>query len=217
MQVIKPGQSYNRWTVVSEASARRGHRYWLCRCSCGTVKEVCGRSLTVAKNGSKSCGCLNLEVASNRFKTHGVSETSYYNVWANMRQRCNDQNVNNFHRYGGRGIKVCQRWDSFEAFREDMGPRPTPSHQIDRIDTNGNYEPSNCRWVTRTENMRNRGDARPVVVDGQSKCVSAWCEHFGSVVRPSTARTRLVNGWDPKVAFSTPPRHGYWRSEYAKR
>ena len=84
-----------------------------------------------------------------------------YNSWCSMKKRCYNPNISDFKNYGGRGIKVCDRWrDSFDNFYEDMGPKPTPDHQIDRIDNDGNYEPGNCRWTTRSENQHNKRQYR---------------------------------------------------------
>ena len=143
------GKVFTRYTVISrDGSDTTGARY-SCKCSCGTVKTVRGSSL---RSGIvKSCGCLS------RFKpTHGMTGTPTYGSWKAMRARCLLPNNNRYKYYGGRGIVVCERWlNSFENFLSDMGERPT-GMTIDRIDTDGNYEPSNCKWSTYSEQNLNR-------------------------------------------------------------
>ena len=136
---------------------RRGKAF-LCKCECGNEVITILDSL---KNGkTKSCGCLKVEVQSKNMKKyntkHGKANTPEYSVWKGMRERCNNTKHRSYKDYGGRGIKVCERWDNFSNFIEDMGERPTTKHQIDRIDNDGNYEPNNCRWVNRSENSLNK-------------------------------------------------------------
>ncbi len=111
-----------------------------------------------------------------------------------MRARCRYPKNNQFKDYGGRGISVCKRWDeSFKAFLEDMGPKPKPTHQIDRIDNDGNYEPENCRWATRKQNNRNKRNNRMLVVDGQKMGVPEASEKYG--IQQKTILMRLYRGW----------------------
>lgn len=114
-----------------------------------------------------------------------------------MIQRCHNPNSPKFHHYGGRGIEVCQRWrESFDAFLEDMGPRPSPEHEIDRIDNDGNYEPGNCRWATRREQMENTRRTRLVTIDGETKCIARWGRELGV----STFKYRINRGESPEDA-----------------
>jgi hypothetical protein len=120
-----------------------------------------------------------------------------------MRQRCRSKNTVGWAGYGGRGIKVCRRWrDSFAAFLEDMGPKPSKKHSIDRKDVNGNYEPSNCQWATKTEQARNCRSNRQVSLNGRTMCISAWAEHTG--LPPEVIRARLNLRWSPEKTLTTP-------------
>ena len=115
--------------------------------------------------------------------THSESNqrrTPEYTAWVNMIQRCENQNLRWYQRYGGRGISVCPEWrSSYEAFLRDMGRRPSPEHSVDRIDVDGNYEPRNCRWATSKEQQRNRSNSRTLAIDGVSKTLAEWSEVSG--------------------------------------
>lgn len=131
---------------------------------------------------------------------HGLSKTVGYRTWYAMLQRCQNPRNPVFRRYGGRGITVCDRWQSFENFYADMGSRPTPKHSIDRIDNNGNYEPGNCRWATPHEQARNRGDNYLIEWRGETRCLSDWCEVVGLTY--STVKGRLDSGWSVERALT---------------
>ncbi len=165
---------FGRLSVLSRAANDRfGRTQWHCRCECGTERTVALFRMT--SGHTKSCGCLRGEARA----THRAKGTPTHNTWCAMKQRCNYQSSDEYVNYGGRGIRVCQRWsDSFDTFFADMGERPE-GMTIDRIDTNGNYEPSNCRWATIAEQNRNRRSTILVDRDGATMCIKDWCDELG--------------------------------------
>lgn len=151
-------QRFERLTVLKEAGRKWGGVAWLCRCDCGN--EIILASKDLRFHNTRSCGCLQPQAASAANTTHGDCQnyrrTPEWNIWSGMWDRCRNPNKQNYQYYGGRGIKVCDRWREFANFLEDMGRRPGPNYSIDRKDTDGNYEPNNCRWVTQNTQLRNR-------------------------------------------------------------
>ena len=151
-------QKFGRWKVLRRVENHGSATRWLCQCECGEKKKVVGSTLTGGK--SKSCGCLQRELTSKNHKVHGEAYTktitTEYRIWVAMRKRCSNPKDSSYHNYGGRGITVCERWDNYENFLEDMGRRPTNGHSIDRIDVNGPYEPSNCKWSDKFEQSINK-------------------------------------------------------------
>lgn len=138
--------------------------------------------------------------------THRLSYTPEYRAWQTMRLRCTNPRNRAWKDYGGRGITICDAWLSDPAaFIAHIGPKPSPKHELDRIDNSRGYEPGNVRWATRKENCRNRRSNVRLTLDGQTRSLVEWCEHYG--VPRDTARKRLVNGWPADAAVSVKPRH----------
>ena len=140
------GQTFGQWIVIALAPSRGYHTYSLCRCQCGTEKEV--KMCNLLTGRSSSCGCRNGDILRARMSTHQMTSSPEYKGWANMKARCDCKAFRGYSGNGGRGITYAPAWAKFEAFYADMGPRPTPAHFIARLDMDGNYTPTNCRWAT---------------------------------------------------------------------
>jgi hypothetical protein len=187
------GSVFGRLTVLRRDNDGSKTRVrYKCQCLCGNKCTV--RADHLRSGATQSCKCLNKEVTSAISSTHGMSGTSEYVIWSGMISRCFNPSKRAFPDYGGRGITVCERWrNSFSNFYSDMGPRPSRWHSIDREDNDGNYEPGNCRWATRSEQNRNRRDNHLVTVNGVTRCVGEWSELTG--IHPEVIRKRLRRGW----------------------
>lgn len=172
------GQTFGRLTVLSRAPSKLGLSMWLCRCDCGNTHIANGKLM---KGGhTKSCGCLRHDTKP--ALTHGHSPngnmSSTYKSWSGMRQRCGNSNDKNYRYYGGKGIAVCDQWKSFDVFLKDMGERPT-GLELDRIESNGNYEPTNCRWATEQTQTENRSMTLWVDVGGARIPMKHAAERLG--------------------------------------
>jgi hypothetical protein len=203
---IQVGDRFGRLAVTGERLDSRGqHSTRPCLCDCGTRIAVSERKLK--SGGRASCGCLQREAAARSSakycKKHGASFTLEYRRWDSMKRRCRDPKTIGYAHYGGRGIKVCERWlNSFEAFLADMGPCPSPKHSVDRIDNEGPYSPENCKWSTATEQQRNKSNNRMHTREGETLTVAEWCERFG--ISQSTVSSRERGGWSLDRALETP-------------
>lgn len=204
------GKRFGRLVVLRRGyDTTQGKPSWLCICDCGTKATISGDSLRTKR--TFSCGCLQRERARESAKitsrTHGMTHSPEHFTWAGMLSRCRNPNATGYERYGGVGIKVCKRWLKFENFYKDIGPRPSPTHSLDRIDKYGDYEKKNCRWSTALEQANNRRDNRMVKIDGKWVTLPNACRMFGDMIDQGGAWRRIVKfGWPHKIAVSTPPR-----------
>lgn len=188
---IKPKRRrFGRLTIIGSAPSKSGRRYWRCRCICGNEKDVAQSNL---HQGTKSCGCLRLERVRQVKTTHGKAYSPEYAVWVHLRQRCRNPNNRAYSRYGGRGITVDPRWDSFAVFFADMGPRPSPQHTIDRIRNNEGYGPENCRWATRDRQGNNKRNCHYLTHKNRTQTLAEWAKELG--VPYTRLHNRFVAGW----------------------
>lgn len=174
------------------------NKYWVCKCMCGIEIEVEHGKLI---RSQRSC----IECRRTKYTgTHKKSKTKIYGVWLTMRQRCLNPEVKAYANYGGRGICVCNRWDDFELFLKDMGHPPSSKHTLDRIDVNGNYEPSNCRWATRKDQALNKRNNHVLEYNGEKLTISEWSTKLE--IPYNTIIGRINNyGWTVNAALSTAP------------
>jgi hypothetical protein len=195
------GQRFGRLVCTGMAPARGYQAVCHARCDCGNDVTLLATNL---KRNTRSCGCLKLERIAVLNQTHGRSRSDgTYTVWLSMRNRCGNPSFGEYERYGGRGIRVCERWQhSFENFLADMGDRPAGT-QIDRINGAGNYEPGNCRWATPAQQARNRTSNVLVTIDGETRCLLDWAREYR--LPYATVRARIGKlGWDVRLALTTP-------------
>lgn len=209
-EILSGKTVFGDYVVVGEGKWHPKSRMVLCRCKCGTVKDVAADKL---RSGRSKCCNLCAAKSERRITnlSHGMSRTSEYDAWSSMIERCTKPGSHNYEGYGARGIHVCDRWlHSFQDFFSDMGLRPTSDHSIDRVDNDGNYSPENCRWATRAEQQANRRVTRKVVVDGKEIPVSILEKEAG--LARGVLSARLDMGWSLDRALSEPgrkkkPRH----------
>ena len=195
------GKIFGYLSVIAFSHTYKGHAYWLCVCECGGHTVVRGSHL---KTGNvASCGCRKGHI------THGESGSRLYAIWNNMRERCRNPKTREYHRYGGRGIKVCDEWlNDFQAFYDwaiangydDTAPRGQCT--IDRIDNDGNYCPENCRWTTAKVQANNTRRTRFIEFNGEKHSVTEWARRLG--MNQSTLSMRINKyGWSAEKALKT--------------
>lgn len=191
--------------VVLEYRIRKPFSVWLCRCDCGKEKEITAGNLSSGK--TNSCGCLFKELwDKNKWtQTHGLSHTPIYNVWATMKARCSNPKSDSYKRYGGRGITVCERWNKFENFYEDMKDGYKKGLTLDRKNNDSGYEHLNCRWVTYREQANNTRKNHWITYKGKTKTISQWAQDLG--LQSRVLNLRIVrHKWNIERALTTPLR-----------
>lgn len=186
------GKTFNFLTVVGRVVDKTGKgRIWKCSCCCGKIIFL--TSQKIFNGGNKSCGCKKKELTSKANKTHGLKGRPEYNIWCGMKRRCLSKTCQQYGRYGAIGIKVCERWLSFENFISDMGFRPSLKHSLDRYpNKNGNYEPGNCRWATPSEQCNNRKNNLFLTYKNQTKSMSQWAHEYK--IHSCSIQQRLAKG-----------------------
>lgn len=194
------GKKFGRLTVIKEIPERMNHSVlWLCRCECGNFVKVKSNNLNAGN--SQSCGCARIEHSIKAHQTHKLSNTKLFDVWCSMRFRCNNPNDGSYHNYGARGIRVCEEWtndfSSFYNWAVSNGYKEGLT--IDRINNEGNYEPSNCRWVSRKVQCNNTRQNRLITIDNKTKTLAQWCEELG--LKYQTIEQRLWKGWNERRAL----------------
>lgn len=199
---INKGNTFSRWTVIKEENRHIRPsggivRMFKCKCECGKIKNV---ELGNLRSGiSKSCGCINKE----NVTTHGLTYSSEYKIWSGIIQRCTNYNFYKYRLYGGRGITVCDRWNKFINFYNDMGKRPSKNHSIDRIDGEKGYCKDNCRWATYKQQNNNSRRNHYIKYNNKIYTLSELSKKTG--IKYYTLKSRINNSkWSVEKAVETP-------------
>lgn len=174
--VMGEGDPYQRPIKDGKRDPGGRQRTAHCRCICGVERDIAVH--TLKQRQSRHCGCLVAAMTAAKNHRHGMSGSPEYATWCKMRDRCLNPKNRDHPNYGGRGIAVCERWESFEAFFADMGERPSPKHSIDRIDVNGDYEPGNVRWATTRMQAQNKRTNLYVELNGERLALREACRRL---------------------------------------
>lgn len=211
MKKIPTGTRFGRLVVKQFHHMGKKGAHWLCLCDCGNHHTPAGWLLR--NGGVKSCGCLSADTLRDRTFRHGMSTRSIYSLWSMMKGRCYDLGLPKYASYGGRGIRVCERWHTFENFYADMGEKPD-GMSLHRIDNDGNYScgkcaeckangwTSNCKWATRAEQGAAMRNNRIIEFNGKTQNLAQWAKDLN--IHPETLRSRVVKyGWSVSRALTT--------------
>lgn len=211
---IYPGERFGRLVTVQRqdktSASGRIRPHWLCRCDCGSASIVDSGNL---RNGnSTQCRACSITSRSQKRRTAASEHPELYAVWKTMKARVSNPQNKSYASYGGRGITLSPRWERFETFLEDMGPRPTPDHQIERKDNDGPYSPENCIWATRQRQANNTRRNRLLEIGGVYKTLAQWCRDYG--IDRDRVRARLDKGWPLQDALERPLRYMSQKFDY---
>ena len=197
------GQRFGFLLVVDEARRGIWDRRWNCVCDCGTEKAVAQAALRGGK--TVSCGCKRGALISAHRTTHGKTKTKLFGVWAAMHNRCNNPRYPQFALYGGRGVQVCDEWGAFECFELwALSAGYAEGLSIDRVNNDGHYEPTNCRWTDAYVQGANKRNNRHITHEGATRTLSEWARHGG--IPTNVLHSRLRNGWPMSRAIAEPHR-----------
>ena len=194
------GQTYGKAAVLAYIGTDR----YVCTCSCGNIFHT--RGCQLRRGDTTSCGCFHALDTGRRFRVHGGSGTSLYRTWFNMNRRCYDKGDKFYHCYGARGITVCEAWqrpNGFGQFQKDMGQRPFPHAQLDRIDNDGPYCKTNCRWATKQQQDSNRRSNVVIKFRGKNQALFIWCRELNLKYHVVYERLKKLN-WSVERSLTTP-------------
>lgn len=200
------GKKFGMLTVVGRAPNRKGRTMWKCKCDCGNIVDVEASNL---KSGhTTSCGCYWYErvpsINHEKNVRHGETKTRLHHIWANMRYRCNNPKCHQYDDYGGRGIKVCEEWSDYEAFRDwALNNGYSDDLSVDRIDVDGDYEPSNCRWADNKTQSNNKRDSRKITYNGETHTIAEWSRITG--ISWVVIDYRIKSGWSIEKTLTKAP------------
>lgn len=215
MKIDMIGNVYGMLTVIGEPHRLPGTDRYVCavQCECGVIKSV--DSYMVRHGITKSCGCARLKALAKNNTTHGESgQSGLYQKWCAMRRRCFCKSDSSYKRYGGRGIGICEAWSSYVVFRDwAVANGYQQGLTIERVDVNGNYEPSNVKWIPAKDQAKNRTTSRFETAFGETKAVWEWLQDTRCKLNEQQLRRRLAEGWELERALTTPVRKGKYRHE----
>jgi len=189
------GIKFGKLTVLNRTRGNNGNVAWVCKCDCGNTTIVYTSDLTTGH--TKSCGCSH-----NGHPTHNMTYTPIYKIWKHMKSRCYNPHNNRYEFYGAKGITVCNKWLHFEGFYEDMGSTYSKGLSIDRINVNGNYEPSNCKWSTDLEQANNKTNSIMLTFNNETNSLQNLCRKYK--LPSNTIKYRLKAGYTVQQAFKIP-------------